>query len=288
MINFFDRNSIGSGCSKINKNDYVGFINLVQSVFPNLYPNPESLLYKLAITQLEKTIINSTERPPIPSWVCGSAIPKLNNISQNLVTQSNFFTKREAPVLDSLEDAIEASNEILFPADNCLVSTGSLPGSTGYLTCNQNVSALDFDIQTIDRATSFYPIDNPYIYDGSIVSPDGTITQSASGGGMDSSGHQPIRNPCCGFLYKLSTKGVLLPGGQRARRVVFSVNPNGSNPFCILTHNATGYHGSREIWRFNGCVSAVKNKRFYVCVWLRGSSLNQPWLIPNGSKARRE
>lgn len=181
IIPFFSRvNSFGN----INKKDYIGFINSVQSIFPDLYPKPNSLLYKLALKQLQKSFISSNKRPSIPKWVCGNL--KEDDIREqfNLDLIYNFPSKRELNTSLSLSEIVNSSQEILFPPDNCLYETSSLPGSVGYTLCEVTLNELDYDIDTIDWANSFYPVsESAAIISSAEISTAQATDNSLSGGG---------------------------------------------------------------------------------------------------------
>lgn len=154
MSNFYQR--IQAGCASNKGNNFIGFINTILNLYPELRIRESSLLYKAAINQYNTQAIKNptTERMPVPSWFCGYIDPK----SGFLYTSQPEIIQTKASILEArnLSSYSMSISSDVYPIDRCLEF--GQPGNLDYSFC-EIAPISSFYLSQINWASAFYPTD---------------------------------------------------------------------------------------------------------------------------------
>lgn len=154
MNNFYKRTN--EACDKNKSNDFIGFIDNVINLFPNLKIKENSLLYKAAINQYntESIKLPTIDRISIPSWFCGYIDPNTGLLytSNEEIIQTNSLLLQQNLAANILSGIPNSA----YPIDKCLSATASQPGNLSYSNCEVIVLS-DVYLSAIEWSTAFYP-----------------------------------------------------------------------------------------------------------------------------------
>lgn len=154
MNNFYKRTN--EACDKNKSNDFIGFIDNVINLFPNLKIKENSLLYKAAINQYntESIKLPTIDRISIPSWFCGYIDPNTGLLytSNEEIIQTNSLLLQQNLAANILSGIPNSA----YPIDKCLSATASQPGNLSYSNCEVIVLS-DVYLSRIEWSTAFYP-----------------------------------------------------------------------------------------------------------------------------------